>query len=236
MQGDGLRARARGLCFLHNNQNFRDLGNDMCVKTSGDETEGKPGGNFAKRPPCRPTAEADKQHSTLLVPERKLPRQVRKNYLPVHGNNNNNKKPPVHLHFTSTHLPPGFALIETSPPPPPQPPPSPVAATPSAFPNPLPAPPFLPPLPSLTPPSTNDPRELKDSDALAIAAPAAAWSSLTATKSNPHRLKRLRVANQGSLTSGGEEAFMRGCGKNLIHSRISTCSARDGTRVRGGDC
>lgn len=53
-------------------------------------------------------------------------------------------------------------------------------------------------------------------------------SSLTATNSNPHRLKRLRVASQGSVTSGGVEAFMRGCGKNLIHNRISTC-ARHGT-------
>lgn len=60
--------------------------------------------------------------------------------------------------------------------------------------------------------------------AAAAAAAAVAESSLTATKSSPHRLKRLRVASQGSLTSGGVEAFIRGCGKNLIQSRISTCA------------
>lgn len=80
------------------------------------------------------------------------------------------------------------------------------------------------PLPRRPPAPINEPNEVWGADALVVFLVLTIGSSLTAKKSRPQRLMRLRVASQGSLTSGGEEAFIRGWGKNLIHSNISTCS------------
>lgn len=82
------------------------------------------------------------------------------------------------------------------------------------------------PLPPDTPsPSSTDDVNKEKLDSPVPIAPAffLLLSSFTARNSNAHRLNRLRVASQGSLTASGEEASNSGCGKNFIHNKISTC-------------